>query len=307
MGEERVRQRVRCSLTRTRRLRAWLTARELGVPPGPVDLGAIDTARHARRARAARRRRATAREEIGDELADLQERLYAEADGRGLAPPRPARPAGHGRLRQGRRHQARPRRHEPDVAATSPASARRPRRSASTTSCGGSAARCPRPGAIGVFDRSHYEDVVAVRARELVAGGRSGARASRRSTPSSASLADDGVHDRQGLPAHLAASTSSSASCGASTASTSAGSSTSPTSRTASAGRRSRPPTRRRWSAATRTRRPGTSSRPTASGTGCGRSSQLRAGDAARPRPAVARAARARPRRALRDAAEATS
>ena len=37
-----------------------------------------------------------------------------------------------------------------------------------TPSCGGSARRCPRPGQIGVFDRSHYEDVLIVRVHELV-------------------------------------------------------------------------------------------------------------------------------------------
>ena len=37
----------------------------------------------------------------------------------------------------------------------------------STTSSGASARRCPAPGMIGVFDRSHYEDVLIARVREL--------------------------------------------------------------------------------------------------------------------------------------------
>ena len=48
----------------------------------------------------------------------------------------------------------------------------RPRRSASTTSCGGSATPCRVPGKIGVFDRSHYEDVLVVRVHDLVPAGR---------------------------------------------------------------------------------------------------------------------------------------
>ena len=49
----------------------------------------------------------------------------------------------------------------------SPRSRRRPRRSSPTTSCGGSARPSPGRGQIGVFDRSHYEDVLIVRVRDL--------------------------------------------------------------------------------------------------------------------------------------------
>ena len=53
-------------------------------------------------------------------------------------------------------------------ACTSSRSGRRRPRSGGTTSSGASAAQLPRPGKLGVFDRSHYEDVVAVRVRGLV-------------------------------------------------------------------------------------------------------------------------------------------
>ena len=42
------------------------------------------------------------------------------------------------------------------------------RRSRRTTSSGGSGGRCRAPGQIGVFDRSHYEDVLVVRVHGLV-------------------------------------------------------------------------------------------------------------------------------------------
>ena len=53
-------------------------------------------------------------------------------------------------------------------ASATPASACPPKRSASTTTCGGSAMRCRPAGHIGVFDRSHYEDVLVVRVHNLV-------------------------------------------------------------------------------------------------------------------------------------------
>ena len=47
-------------------------------------------------------------------------------------------------------------------------SASRPRRSSRTTSCGASPTPCRQPGQLGVFNRSHYEDVLVVRVHELV-------------------------------------------------------------------------------------------------------------------------------------------
>ena len=44
----------------------------------------------------------------------------------------------------------------------------RPPRSSATTSCGASTSGRPRKGEIGIFNRSHYEDVLVVRVHELV-------------------------------------------------------------------------------------------------------------------------------------------
>ena len=53
-------------------------------------------------------------------------------------------------------------------ACTSPRSRRRAPRRSGTRSSGASATRCRQPGQIGVFDRSHYEDVLIVRVHDLV-------------------------------------------------------------------------------------------------------------------------------------------
>ncbi|MGI8623271.1 MAG: PPK2 family polyphosphate kinase [Solirubrobacteraceae bacterium] len=137
----------------------------LRVPPGPVSLTNIDT-RATPGARGGKAAAAASREEVGRELADLQERLWAEAtvegsrrrvllvlqgmdtsgkDGaikRGLGGMNSKwlRITGFGPpTEEERGHQF----------------LWRIRRA------------LPGPGEIGVFDRSHYEDVVAVRAREL--------------------------------------------------------------------------------------------------------------------------------------------
>ena len=235
-----------------RRLRGWdrsarssachqvpSTWRRSTPAPRPARPGGKDAARDSRH-------------ETGDELADLQERLFAEAtvdgsprrvllvlqgmdcsgkDGaikRGLGGMNPKWMRHHGL------------RHADGGGARAPLPVAHPQGAAAA-------------GDVGVFDRSHYEDVVAVRARELVARGGLAA-ALRRDQRVRARARRGRLHDHQGLPAHLAASTSSTASCAAWTASTSAGSSTRATSRTASAGTTSRPPTRRRSSAATRRR-----------------------------------------------------
>ena len=56
------------------------------------------------------------------------------------------------------------------------ASASRPRKSWRITTCGASADALPTAGHIGVFDRSHYEDVLIVRVHNLVAPDVWGAR-----------------------------------------------------------------------------------------------------------------------------------
>ena len=77
-----------------------------------------------------------------------------------LAPPRLP---GHGRGRQGRHHQARHVRREPAGVPRSPRSSSRRRRSSTTTSSGASAEALPERGRIGIFNRSHYEEVLVVR------------------------------------------------------------------------------------------------------------------------------------------------
>ena len=57
-------------------------------------------------------------------------------------------------------------------------------RSWPTTSSGGSAGGCPTPGMVGVFDRSHYEDVLVVRVHNLVPEVGLARRATTRSTSS---------------------------------------------------------------------------------------------------------------------------
>jgi PPK2 family polyphosphate:nucleotide phosphotransferase len=140
---------------------------KLGVPPGPVDLSAIDTRATPGAPKGGKEAATEARERTGHELADLQERLIAEAtvedsrrrillvlqgmdtsgkDGvikRGLGGMNPkwlditgfGKPTeeelGHHFLWRIRR-------------------------------------ALPGPGRIGVFDRSHYEDVLVVRVRDLV-------------------------------------------------------------------------------------------------------------------------------------------
>ena len=91
--------------------------------------------------RPARRRCAA----LGDELSDLQERLFAEGADR-VAAPRAAGAAGHGHLRQGRGAAPHGRPDRPAGGADHLRSRRRPRRSASTTSSGGSAKALPEPG-----------------------------------------------------------------------------------------------------------------------------------------------------------------
>ena len=95
--------------------------------------------------------------------------------------------------------------------------------------------RLPRPGIVGVFDRSHYEDVVTVRVLDLVPR----AMWSRRF--GTINRFEQELHcrrhaAREVLPAHLARTSSAAASSHASRIRPSTGSSTRPTSRTSRCG-----------------------------------------------------------------------
>ena len=138
----------------------------LGLAPGPVDLGAIDT-RATPLDPGGKEAAAAAREEIGRELADLQERLVAEAEVHGarrrvlLVLQGMDASGKDGVIKRGLGGM------NPkwlDITGFGPPTDEelrhdflwRIRRA------------LPEPGRVGVFDRSHYEDVVAVRVRELV-------------------------------------------------------------------------------------------------------------------------------------------
>ena len=72
-------------------------------------------------------------------------------------------PAGDGRGRQGRDDPPRHERREPAGRARSAASRSRRPRSSTTTTCGATPGGCPARGEIGIFNRSHYEEVLVVR------------------------------------------------------------------------------------------------------------------------------------------------
>ena len=139
---------------------------QLGVPPGPVDLGAIDT-RGAPGAPGGKEAAAAAREEIGCELADLQERLVAEAE-----------VAGSRRrvllVLQGMDTSGKDGVIKRSLGGMNP-------KWLDITGFGAPTEEelahhflwrirraLPGPGRVGVFDRSHYEDVIVTRARELI-------------------------------------------------------------------------------------------------------------------------------------------
>ncbi len=128
----------------------------------------------------------------------------------------------------------------------------------------------PGPGEIGIFDRSHYEDVLVARVRHLARPAEIGSRYGLINDFERA-LADDGVTLVKCF-LHLSYDEQRRLCCAVSTAPASAGSSIPVTSTNAPCG----PPTRRRtswrWSAARPRTRPGTWSRRTASGTATGRS-----------------------------------
>ena len=181
------------------------------------------------------------------------------------------RAAGHGHVGQGRHGRSTWSARSTRPACASSRSAARRARSSRTSSSGASARELPEPGMLAVFDRSHYEDVVAVRVR-----------GARREAHLGAALLDD--QPLRGAARGRAARWSSSASCTSpprssasgfwrgSTTLPSTGSTAPGTSKTARSGAPSRRPTPTRSSAATPMRRPGTSFRPIASGIATGRS-----------------------------------
>ena len=133
----------------------------------PATRSPTSTPAPPRALRARRPTAATLQDERNERFADLQEMLYANSRGgddtarccwccRAWTPR--AKAASSNTLSERRIRR---------VSATQ-LSVCRPRRSASTTTCGGSEARCRLPGHIGVFDRSHYEDVLMVRVHNLV-------------------------------------------------------------------------------------------------------------------------------------------
>ena len=138
----------------------------LRVPAGPVDLGAIATDASPGFDGGKSDAEAVA-PALGERLSRLQEQLFAEGRTGGrrsvLLVLQGMDTSGKGGTVRHVVGQV-----EPLGRARHRAFKRPTPRSCATTSCGGSASACPTPGVLGVFDRSHYEDVVAVRVRELV-------------------------------------------------------------------------------------------------------------------------------------------
>ncbi len=93
-----------------------------------------------------------------ERLTELQQRLYADDTLVGAD-----RAAGDGRRRQGQPDQARDERRSIRRASRCIRSSSRARRSSTTISSGASRKRLPARGRIGIFNRSHYEEVLAVR------------------------------------------------------------------------------------------------------------------------------------------------
>ena len=201
-----------------------------------------------------------------DRLTELQERLWAERAAVGAH-----RPAGHRRGRQGRHDPQGDDRVQPaGLPGRQLQGADRPR-SSPTTSCGGSTARVPGRGEVGIFNRSHYEDVLVVRVHELVP--KDVWQRSLRPDQRLRGPPHRERHDRREvLPAHRQGRAASSASGRARTTRRSAGSSRSATSRSASTGTTTSPPTRTRCRSTSTDVRRGTSSRRTASGSATSRS-----------------------------------
>ena len=139
---------------------------KLGLPPGPVDLGALDT-RATPDDPGGKEAATAAREEMGRELADLQERLLAEAEAEG------------GRRRvllvlQGMDASGKDGVIKRSLGGMNPAWLDITGFGPPTEEERGHhflwriRRALPEAGRVGVFDRSHYEDVIVPRARELL-------------------------------------------------------------------------------------------------------------------------------------------
>ena len=103
---------------------------------------------------------------------------------RGRQAPHPAGAAGHGHRRQGRRHQARRRRRSARSACSTRRSRQPTKEEKQHDFLWRIRKQLPPPGVVGVFDRSHYEDVLVVRVHDLVPRAGVGGALRRRSTSS---------------------------------------------------------------------------------------------------------------------------
>ncbi len=137
----------------------------LVVPPGPVDLSTIDT--HGKPGGPkGKKAAAAAREDMGKELADLQERLWAEAEEDGsrrrllLVLQGMDTSGKDGVVKRGLGGMNPKWLHAKGFEA--PTEEERAHHYLWRIT-----KELPEPGVVGVFDRSHYEDIVAVRARGL--------------------------------------------------------------------------------------------------------------------------------------------
>ncbi len=139
---------------------------ELRVLPGPVDLAGYDTRATPCWDPDEKAAGKEALDVLAPEMADLQERLFAHGvegddDRRVLA-----RAPGHGHLRQGRHRQGR-RGADGAAGAAHPVVQEADRGGARHDFLWRIRNALPGPGMIGVFDRSHYEDVLIGRVHEL--------------------------------------------------------------------------------------------------------------------------------------------
>jgi PPK2 family polyphosphate:nucleotide phosphotransferase len=148
-------------------MRSELTAADLRLPPGPVDLGAIDSGATPGVDCGKKDGKAALRK-LGAELSDLQERLYAEG----------AADVGHGRavllVLQGMDTSGKGGTLRHTVGLVDPqglriSSFKKPTKEELEHDFLWRIRKAlPDKGMIGVFDRSHYEDVLIVRVHELV-------------------------------------------------------------------------------------------------------------------------------------------